>query len=100
MCPGPQYDGLFAAALLVNFARGTLTAGKLATLALLLACGRVWLYWLFFAGRCVDVVLAKHLPGLRRFCWFNFAVWATYLAVTPAGYYPLPFWPFAPSSMI
>lgn len=95
-----QYNALFSAAVFVNWARGTLTLGKLGGLLFLLSCGRVWLYWVLFAANLVDQLLAKHIPALRRFAWFNFALWVAYIVLTPAGYYPLPIPPFRPGSTI
>jgi len=87
-----------AAALAVNYARGSLTAPKTLGLLALAAVGRLWIYWLCFAGRLVDRVLAARAPGLRSFFWANLVLWGVYLAVTPASYYPLPLPPFHPGS--
>lgn len=92
-------DPSLSLAVALNWALGRLSAGKWALLLTLGVTGRVWLYWVFQAGKLVDKGLAKLAPPIRRFFWANFALWMIYLALSPAHWYPIPFWPFAPGSM-
>ncbi len=92
------YQPSLAAAVALNWALGRLSVAKCALLLLLASSGRVWLYWVFFAGQLVDKVLERLAPPLRRFFWANFVAWGLYVLLTPTHYYPLPLWPFAPGS--
>eukprot|EP00198_Chlamydomonas_reinhardtii_P009398 XP_001698735.1 predicted protein [Chlamydomonas reinhardtii] len=78
------------AAVAVSWARNTLSLAKWGALLALAAADRVYLYWVFLAGKTVDQLLAKHAPPVRTFMWANAALWAVYLAVSPSGASLLP----------
>ncbi|KAG2446979.1 hypothetical protein HYH02_008133 [Chlamydomonas schloesseri] len=78
------------AAVAVSWARSTLTLTKWAVLLGLAAVDRVYLYWVFLAGKTLDQLLAKHAPPVRTFMWANAALWAAYLAISPSGSSLLP----------
>ncbi|KAG2432241.1 hypothetical protein HXX76_009160 [Chlamydomonas incerta] len=78
------------AAVAVSWARNTLSLTKWVALLGLAAVDRVYLYWVFLAGKTIDQVLAKHAPPVRNFMWANAALWAIYLAVSPSGSSLLP----------
>ncbi|GBG00542.1 hypothetical protein Rsub_13245 [Raphidocelis subcapitata] len=92
-------DPSLALAVGLNWARGALSPAKFGLLFFLSLSGRVWLYWVFFAGALLDKLLARGAPPIRKFFWANFAVWLAYLAFAPLHWYPLPFPPFAPGAI-
>ncbi|EFJ51176.1 hypothetical protein VOLCADRAFT_103554 [Volvox carteri f. nagariensis] len=75
------------AAVVVSWARNTLSLAKWAVLLGLAAADRMYLYWVFLAAKLVDGVLARHLPPVRKFCWANFLLWVLYLAL--CAYFPV-----------
>ena len=61
-----SFNASLSTALLVNWARGRLSIGKLVVLLSLAWFDRMWLYWVFFAGGLVDALLARVFPILRK----------------------------------
>lgn len=55
-----------AGALLVNWVRNRLSFGKMAVLAVLAATGKLWLYWVFFAGARVDELMQQYAEPVRK----------------------------------
>ncbi|GFR45033.1 hypothetical protein Agub_g6400 [Astrephomene gubernaculifera] len=78
------------AAVAVSWARNSLSLAKWALLAVLTATDRLYLYWVFLAGKIVDGVFERHIPEVRNFCWACFALWGVYLGLSPAS------WPLLP----
>lgn len=76
--------------LALNWARDKLNAPKLAAIALLAWTGKLWLYWVFFAGSVVDQLLARIAPPVRQMCWVAFAAWMAFIALSPVYVHPLP----------
>lgn len=88
-----------AVAVGINWGLGTLSLGKWALLLFLADQSRLWIYFAYLIGKVIDQGLKKLFPSVRQFFWAMFTVWVLFLVVSPAYYYPLPFWPFAPGSL-
>lgn len=88
-----------ALAVALNWGLGKLSLAKWGILLFLASSDRMWLYFLFLAGKMVDKALAKLFPPVREFFWAMFTMWMLFVAVTPTYYYPLPFAPFAPGTL-
>mmetsp|Transcript_36076 Transcript_36076/g.80283 ORF Transcript_36076/g.80283 Transcript_36076/m.80283 type:complete len:316 (-) Transcript_36076:857-1804(-) len=94
-----QWQPQLAAAVLVSWARNTLSIGKWAALLFMAYISKLWLFWIFLGAKIIDGVLERHAPPIRKFMWVQFSMWMLYVVLSPIHCHPLPFWPFAPGSM-
>jgi hypothetical protein len=62
-------DASLAVAAGLNWARGRLSLAKWGLLFALALSDRMWLYWVFQAGKLIDRGLARLAPPVRRFFW-------------------------------
>ena len=94
-----QSSPALAVAVGLNWGLGKLSIAKWGILLFLAFSDRMWLYFMYLAGKLVDRALAKLFPPVREFFWAMFTMWMLFVAVTPTYFYPLPFAPFAPGTM-
>jgi hypothetical protein len=94
-----QSNPSLAVAVGLNWTLGNLTLAKWALLLVLASQERLWMYFAFLVAQQIDRGMAALFPPVRRFFWAMFTVWALFVVLSPAHYYPLPFAPFAPGTL-
>lgn len=94
-----QSNPALALAVGLNWGLGHLTVAKWGLLLLLASQERLWVYFAFLVAQQIDRAMAALFPPVRRFMWAMFTVWALFVVLSPAHYYPLPFAPFAPGTL-
>jgi len=79
-----------ALVLAVNWALAKISVPRVALLLGLAWAGKLWMYWVFFAGSLVDQLLERIAPPVRSLMWGLFFAWVAYMALSPVWAYPLP----------